>query len=256
MWHGIEERITALPGHVGVYLLNTVTGEEYAYQADEPIEAASVIKLTVMVEAFRQFEAGQLDPGETVTIRRSDKLPSCGALSYMHDGLSVTLLDLVTLMIILSDNTATNLLIDRLGMENINGMIDALGFYGTRLRRKLFMPELARQGIKNVVSARDMGLMLKGMLEGRIVSPDASRQMLEILKKQRLNGKMPFYLHDQGIACAHKTGEDDGITHDVGIIFSEQPILFCFLSEQTDVPRAERAIQEIAAICAKIPFRQ
>ena len=254
MWTGIDEIIEALPGHIGVYLLNTATGEEYAHQADDPIEAASVIKLTVMAEAFRQFEAGLLDPSEAVSIRPSDKLPSCGALSYMHDGLSVTLLDLVTLMIILSDNTATNLLIDRLGMDNINAMIGSLGLRCTRLNRKLFMPELARQGIKNYVGARDMGMLLMRLAEGRVVSADASRKMLDILKKQRLNGKMPFFLHDKGIVCAHKTGEDDGVTHDVGVICAEQPIIFCFLSEMTDVPRAERAIQDIAALCAKIPL--
>lgn len=250
----IDSLIEALPGHIGVYLLNTVTGEEYAHQADDPIEAASVIKLTVMAEAFRQFEAGLLDPASTMIVRSEDKLPSCGALSYMHDGLTVTMFDLVTLMIILSDNTATNLLIDALGMDHINAMIDCLGLKGTRLNRKLFMPELAKRGIKNYVSARDMGMLLKGLMEGRVVSAGASRQMLEILKKQRLNGKMPFFLHDQGIVCAHKTGEDDGVTHDVGLIEAEEPVIFCFLSENTYVPQAERVIQEIAALCAKIPL--
>lgn len=254
MGTGIDGLIGRLPGHIGVYLLNVVTGEAYAHQADDPIEAASVIKLMVMAEAFRQFEAGMLDPSSSAVIRPEDKLPSCGALTYMHDGLEVTMLDLVTLMIILSDNTATNLLIDRLGAENINAMIDRLGLNGTRLNRKLFMPELAKKGVKNYVSARDMGMFLKGLMEGGIVSEQASRQMLDILKKQRLNGKMPFFLHDKGIVCAHKTGEDDGITHDVGVIYGQEPIICCFLSEQTDVPRAERVIQELAAMCAKIPL--
>ena len=254
MLHGIEEKIRNLPGHIGVYALDTASGEAYAHQADDPIEAASVIKLTVMAEAFRQFEAGLIDPDEAVTVREEDKLPSCGALTYMHGGLTVTINDLVTLMIILSDNTATNLLIDRLGMGSIGATIERLGLHGTRLNRKLFMPELARQGIKNYVTARDMGMLLHGLMEGRIVSESASKRMLDILKKQRLNGKMPFFLHDRGIACAHKTGEDDGITHDVGIIFAERPVILCFLSEETDVPRAERAIQDIAAICAKIPL--
>lgn len=254
MQRGIEKLIRSLPGHIGVYLYNTVTGETYAHQADDPIEAASVIKLTVMAEAFRQFEADILDPSETVIVRQEDKLPSCGALSYMHDGAEVTLLDLVTLMIILSDNTATNMLIDRLGMERINAMIDSLGLTGTRLNRRLFMPELAAKGIKNYVSARDMGALLQGLMEGRVISAEASRRMLDILGKQRLNGKIPFFLHDRGIACAHKTGEDDGVTHDVGVIYAREPVIMCFLSEGTDVPRAERAMQDIAAICAKIPL--
>lgn len=248
----IDALVRGLPGHIGVYARDMATGETYVFAADEPIAAASVIKLTVMAEAFRQFEAGALNPNESVAIRPEDKLPSCGALTYLHDGVTVTLRDLVTLMIILSDNTATNLLIDRLGIANINAMIDALSLTGTRLNRKLFMPELAARGVRNFVTARDMGRLLEGLLNGEIVSPSASREMLTILRQQRLNGKIPFFLHDRGIACAHKTGEDDGITHDVGIVFADSPRILCFLSERTDVPRAERALQEIAALVAEV----
>lgn len=248
----MDALVRGLPGHIGVFIRDAVTGEEYAHQADDPIEAASVIKLTVMAEAFRQFEAGDLDPEETVIIKAEDKLPSCGALTYMHNRVTVTIGDLVTLMIILSDNTATNLLIDRLGIDRVNALIGDLALTGTRLNRKLFMPELARQGVRNTVSARDMGRLMHGLLAGRVVSESASARMLRILRDQRLNGKMPFFLHDKGIACAHKTGEDDGITHDVGVIFAEHPIIFCFLAERADVPRAERALQDIAAIAAGV----
>lgn len=239
---------SALLGDIGMYILNTATGQEAVFHADQPLEAASVIKIPIMVEAFRQKEAGLIDFDEPVTIHPEDKLPSCGALTYLHDGITVSLGDLVTLMIILSDNTATNLLIDRLGSANINNEMDLLGLAGTRLNRKLFQPELSRQGIQNYVTAHDMGRLLKAMLEGTLISAEASQKMLEILGNQCLNGKMPFFLHDQGIKCAHKTGEDDGITHDVGVIFADSPIIFCFLSNHTDVPRAERAIQDIAAL--------
>jgi len=205
-----------------------------------------------MVEAFRQMEAGLIDFDAPVTIRREDKLPSCGALTYLHDGVTVTVGDLVTLMIILSDNTATNLMIGMLGIENINKTIDDLGLTGTWLNRMLFQPELSRQGIQNYVSAVDMGKLLQGMLQGEIVSPEASARMLEILGNQRLNGKLPFYLHSRDIRCAHKTGEDDGITHDVGVIFAEETCVVCFLSNDTDVPLAERAMQDVAAMAAGI----
>lgn len=241
---------SSLPGDIGLYILDTATGQEAGFHADQPLEAASVIKIPIMVEAFRQKEEGLIDFDAPVTIRKEDKLPSCGALTYLHDGITVSVGDLVTLMIILSDNTATNLLIDRLGSDHINREISRLGLTGTRLNRKLFQPELSRQGIENYVTARDMGILLKAMLDGTLISADASKKMLEILGNQRLNSKMPFFLHDQGIKCAHKTGEDDGITHDVGIIFVDSPVIFCFLSNRTDVPRAERAIQDIAALVA------
>ena len=248
----IHTLVEHLPGRLGLYIEDTLTGETYTHHADDPIEAASVIKLPIMAEAYRQFATGEQNPSEPITIHAADKLPSCGALTYLRDGTTVTLLDLVTLMIILSDNTATNLLIDRLGMANINALIAASHLTGTRLNRKLFQPELARQGVKNYVTARDMATLLRAILEGRLVSQQASADMLATLRNQRLNGKMPFFLHDRGIACAHKTGEDDGVTHDVGIIFADHPVILCFLSEQTDVPRAERALQDIAAIAANL----
>ena len=247
-------RLEALAGHIGFYLRDTVTGEILRFHADEPIVAASVIKLTVLAEAFRRREAGRLDFAEPVTIRPEDKKPSCGALTYLHDGLTVTVGDLAELMIILSDNTATNLLIDRLGTEAINRFSAELGLSPrTQCRRKLFMPELAAQGITNQVTAGDIGLWLEKLLRGEIVSPQASAEMLQMLRDQRLNGKMPFHLAPRGIRCAHKTGEDysDGITHDAGIIFAEHPIVFVFLAEGASVPEAERALQDLALMAAE-----
>lgn len=242
----------SLPGNVGLYVKDTATGAELSVRADLPVEAASVIKVPIMAEAFRQREAGLLDFAAPVTVPAGARLPSCGALTYLHENITVQVGDLVTLMIILSDNTATNLLIDLLGKDNINAMIASLGLTGTVLNRKLFMPELARLGVKNYVSAGDMGRLMAMLLAGEVVSPAASAEMLAILGNQRLNGKMPFYLHSKGIKCAHKTGEDDGVTHDVGVIYAETPRILCFVSEYTDVPKAERALQEIAAMAAGV----
>ena len=237
--------LRAMPGRVSLYAKDLATGETCAYQEDLPLVAASVIKLPILAEAFRQARDGLLSLDETVAVRPEDKLPSCGALTYLHDGLEVTLRDLCTLMIILSDNTATNIMIGRLGMEAINDGIRALGLRDTALRRKLFDAEASAKGIQNTVSARDMAALLERIFRGRCVSPEDDRQMLRILSDQRLNGKIPFFLH--GYKIAHKTGEDDGITHDVGIVLGEHPVILCFLSNETDVPQFERFIQDAAA---------
>lgn len=97
-----------------------------------------------------------------------------------------------------------------------------------------------------------MGILLEMMYRGELVSAEASAQMIEILRNQKLNGKMPFFLKPQGIASAHKTGEDDGITHDVGIVFTSKPFVLCMLSNETDVPAFERLIQDIARDLAEI----
>lgn len=238
-------RIRALPGDIGFFYKNLVTGETVSHQPDLPLIAASVIKLPMMVEAFRQFDAGELDPDMPVAVQAKDRVPSCGVLTYLHSGLTVTVRDLVTLSIIVSDNTATNLLIDLLGIDKVNALLQSLGLSKTRLRRKMFDAESAARGIQNTITAGEIGLLLEKLYWGDIVSPNACQEMLGILKNQQLGSKIPFRFQEK-VAIAHKTGEDSGTTHDVGIVFADAPFILCFCSNNTDVPRFERLMQDIS----------
>lgn len=232
------------PGKTGFYYKNLSTGETWEFNSQTPLVAASVIKIPVLVEIFSLLEQGELRRDEMFRVKEKEKLPSCGALNYMHTGLEVTLQDLYTLMIILSDNTATNMLIRRVGMERINAAMRGLGLKATTLNRLLFDSEASSRGVENYISAQEIGFLLEQMAAGKLVSPSASAEMIRILKDQRLNGKMPFYMKGKA-QIAHKTGEDDGITHDVGIVFAPQPFVACFCSNETDVPQFETAIQKI-----------
>ena len=242
----LKQRIREASGHVAVYYRPLDGGCAQMYNEMMPVIAASIIKIPIMVEAFRQFEAGELDPAATHRVTAEEKMPSCGALNRMHDGLEVTMRDLVELMIVLSDNSATNILIDILGIDRVNATLEAEGLKVTKLRRKLFDRAGMEAGLSNHVCAREIGVLLERMYAGTLISPEASAQMLEILRNQKLNGKMPFFLKPRGIACAHKTGEDDGITHDVGVVYAKNPFVLCMLSEETDVPSFERLIQDVA----------
>lgn len=248
----ILEAIARVPGKVSLYYKNLVTGAAFSYQPDLPLIAASVIKLPIMIEAFHQIRDKETTEDARFFVEAPQKMPSCGVLSYLHSGLEVSLMDLVTLMIIVSDNTATNMLIDFLGPEGINETLHALGAGSSKLNRRLFNKELSIRGIQNYITAGDMGLLLEKLYREEVVSPEASRRMLEILLNQQLGGKIPFYLHSQGIRVAHKTGEDDGITHDVGIIFAREPFVLCLCANEVDVPRFERLMQEIARMLAGI----
>lgn len=244
LWETLLPRLTSLPGEVSVFYKDLATGETWGWQADVPLVAASVIKIPILIEAFRQERDGLLSMAEEFTIRPEQKMPSCGALTYLHDGLKVTLRDLCVLMIIVSDNTATNILIDRLGMDSVNRTLRGLGLQKTVLRRRLFDAEASARGVENTITAVETGLLLEKLYKGQCVSPKADADMLSILRDQRLNGKMPFFLSDFEIA--HKTGEDDGITHDVGIVYAAHPLILCFASNHTDVPAFERFIQDAA----------
>ena len=244
----ITTKLDQLPGKISFLCENLQTGEHMGYREDQPLMAASVIKLFVMAFAFHQFETEGLMQDYSLTIYKKDCVPSCGALTYLHEGISVTALDLVTLMIIFSDNTATNVLIDLLGMDKINQYIDSLGFERTFLNRKMFDLEKSRQGIQNYITASETGRLLKMMHRGELVSNAASRQMISILKNQQLRSKIPFYLQalEEKPEIAHKTGEDRGITHDVGIVYGNVPLLLCFCGNETDTPAFERIMGELS----------
>ena len=111
MFEEMKARLDLLPGDISVYLKNMASGETFAYNANRELNAASVIKVPVMLEAYRAGCAGEIDLNERLTIRREDIMPSCGVLNQLSLQ-SMSISDLVTLMIIVSDNTAANLLID------------------------------------------------------------------------------------------------------------------------------------------------
>ena len=245
----IRQRLEKLPGNISAMVKNLKTGETFSWREDAPHEAASVIKLFLMAKMFRQFQDGKRKPEERIPVRREACVPSCGVLTYLDDRKNVSLRDLTELMIIVSDNTACNVLIDEAGIPEIQRFItEELGLTGTRFQRKMFDTERAARGLDNYTTVRDAAWLLEAIYTGKLVSPEASRDMLEMLRHQRLNGKIPFRLHTLPSApvIAHKTGENPETTHDVGIIEGKEPLLVCFMGNETDVPAFEREMADIS----------
>lgn len=246
MEESVLERLRAVPGKVGFYYKDLTTGETAELRAHEPMGAASVIKIPVMIELFRQIEAKQIDPDLLIEVRDADRVPICGVLTFFHAGARVTPLDLCWLMITISDNMATNLLIDLVGIDNVNATMRALGLHECVLRRKLFERRPAYRGLTNTVSAGEIGLLLEKMYRGELISAAASRQMLEILSGQQCNNKIPLLLQ-LDMHIAHKTGEDDGITHDCALVYAKRPFILCFCTNDiADAGRMNVLMAEIA----------
>lgn len=247
-----QEMITAcldeIDGKTSFYYKNLVTGEVMAVRPQEKLLAASVIKLFVLVYVFSRFEDGTLDPQETMTLREQDKVPPSGALYFLHEGLEVTLMDLCKLMIVFSDNVATNLLCDRVGISEIVQWMKEQGYTTSVLARKMYDVESAQKGLQNYICATEVADLLERLYKGSIVSEKACTQMLQILKEQQVNGKIPFFLErlEDAPEIAHKTGEDDGITNDVGIVFAKEPFMLLFLGNEVDTAEYERLMQDLS----------
>lgn len=246
----ILQRLSALPGEVGFYYKDLVSGETMGFKESAMYQAASVIKLPIYAVVMKLWAEGKLDLYEKIVCRDEDKLPPCGALYFFTGDVSVDINTLCGLMISISDNAATNLLINRLGLDFLNEQFKEIGLKDTHLERLLFDGEASARGLENRIVPEEIGALLESIYRHSFVNEEVSSRMEKLLLEQQINHKIPGYL-PEGTPVAHKTGEDDGITNDVGIVYGEKPFIVCFASNFTDVPETERAIREISLALLK-----
>jgi len=248
MENKILERLKTAKGKIGFYYKNLVTGEEICFNENDAFQAASVIKLPILAEVFRQAYLKNTDLSEKISVKNIDKMPSCGALNLFTDELSVDIRTLCNLMIAISDNTATNVLIKHFNIDRLNNGFCEIGLEKTKINRLLFDKEAQKQGKENVFVPKEIGLLLEKIYFKSFISEQISNEIEAILFKQQINHKIPGKL-PYDIKVAHKTGEDDGITNDVGIVYSDEPFVIVFSSNDTDVPEFENLIREISYQC-------
>lgn len=221
------------------YARHLVTGREWAHRADEPVRTASTIKLPIMAAAFELASRGTLRWDERVTLRKEDIVSGSGVLQELTAGESFRLDDLVRLMIVVSDNTATNLVLDRLGGDTVNDFLDRIGLKATRTLRKIRgdgtqlkpaagwssagkLPEFQRFGI-GVSTSREMARMMELLHAGTLVNAAASRDMLAILKRQQYKDCIGRRL-PAGCVVASKSGALDALRSDVALVTSPRGV--------------------------------
>jgi len=216
----VEQTIADLMGHfrgqVGVAAMNLTTREVIAVNADTRFPTASTIKTAVMIEAYQRAATGELPLDSTITLREGDKVGGSGVLHGLHDGLALSVEDLIYLMIAVSDNTATNMLIGRLGTARINERLDSYGLRETRLFRPTFrdgradvLPELEREFGLGMTTPREMATLMTVIAEGKAVGTEASYAMLAMLRKQTDRAMIPRLLPATGPLVGNKTGTDE-----------------------------------------------
>jgi beta-lactamase class A len=197
--------------------VNLGTGETIAVNADVRFPTASTIKTAVMVEAWQQIVDGQLSLDTRMALREADKVAGAGVLRGLHDGLDLTVGDLIHLMIVLSDNTATNMLIGRVGTARVNRRLEAYGLRDTKLFRPTFrdghadvLPDLEREFGLGMTTPREMAQLMGLIAEGKAVSREASAAMLATLRRQQDRAMIPRLLpSDDRVQIGNKTGTDE-----------------------------------------------
>ncbi|WP_283152141.1 serine hydrolase [Guptibacillus hwajinpoensis] len=230
----VKEKIIAcfqgLEGNQSVYV-STPDGE-LTHHEDQPVSSASIIKIAIMLEALRQVDRGALTLDQVVEIEDVNRVEGAGVIYHLGKELEWRLTDLIHLMIISSDNTATNQLIDLVGIANINHTMKGAGAFHSKLMRKMMDREAVKAGKDNMMSGKDTYLLLKQLVEKHLLSKSSMKWAIDVLLQQQFKDKFTSKISTiKKNMLAHKTGELAGVEHDAGILFTPRgPVIYAFLT--------------------------
>ncbi|ESU33771.1 hypothetical protein G3A_04675 [Bacillus sp. 17376] len=211
----LSNELAGCKGRASLFL--EIEGEIIEVNSQQVYQSASLIKLPILIEALRQIEAGKLQKDRLVTIKESDKIGDTGVLQAMKVK-QLPVEDLLSLMIIVSDNSATNLLIDLIGINSVNSTISRIGMKNSILQRKMLDFAAIQSGHDNFTSAADIALCLKEAVAGGALNTHSKNTFFSFLLQQQFKEKLPFYMDDALLKIVNKTGELPGVEHDCGII--------------------------------------
>lgn len=188
-----------------------------AFHAGEIFPAASTIKTAILIALYREVDAGRLDLHDVHPVDAASKTPGSGVLAWLRDDLPLTLADLAALMIAVSDNTASNLLLDIVGMDRVRATIAELGLTATALNRRFLGRTPGPGEPENITCAADLVALLAGIAEGRAASPASCVRMWETLRLQQHRDRLARRLPPE-IVFGGKSGSLPGLAHDSGLI--------------------------------------
>ena len=226
---------------VGVAIKNLATGEKFFINENEVFPQASCIKIHILAELYHQAEQGTIRLGDVLPLSASVRVGGSGVLNELGESsVSMSIRDYAVLMIVLSDNTATNLLIRKVGMENVNTFLRSQGAVKTRLQRMMMDVKAAAEGRENVGTPKEVLMILEKLYRGEIVNKKASEEMLSILQKPKVGPIRAGVPAD--IVVANKEGDVEGVRCDVGIVsLPKAPYVICVMTkllvQESDGPR-------------------
>ena len=239
-----------LDGVLAVAILDLSTGQKHLLHADEVLPTASSIKIAILAELYRQAQQGKLKLTDFYTLQQSDLVGGSGITSVLTPGMTrLTLRDVAGLMISVSDNSATNVIIDRVGMENVNALLDSLRLTHTRLRRKMMDLKAASEGRENVATPREMMLLLENLYRGKVLNKQMTEDFFNLLSVHK-ESYIPRNLPED-VKVANKPGELEGVRNDSGIVFAGRrpyaiSVMTAYLRRERDGGEAITKISDAA----------
>ena len=223
-------------GVVGYTVHNIDTGERLERRGDEPFPTASLIKVPILVATFALVDSGRLSLDDRIHVLKADKVPGSGVLQFFHDGIDITVGDAAWFMITVSDNTATNLLLDKVGIRTVWTTMERLGLPRSKVHSKSFlrstsvaMDSSVKYGL-GVTTPNEMARLFELLARGEAVGPAADSAMLEILEHNE--DYQMLYRYAGGVRAARKTGATDSVRTECGLFHLSGRVVACVLTKE------------------------
>lgn len=252
IFNKIKDRIDNYDGSIGICYIDLQTGNNCSVGNCDVFPASGMVKLLVLIEAFRRIEEGTLKRTDRYILKEEDypksREKTYGALEYLHVGTEVTVEDLYKLNAITSDNMAFNILLKLFGQEEVNHTIQKYGCRKTRINRALLDDKESARGVKNYVSVQEIANLLLRMENGQIISRNASREILSILCNHQKVRILPYYF-GENMEIAHHSGFDEREIMDMGIVYCENPFILCMAASADNTRDAESIMRDITWMC-------
>jgi beta-lactamase class A len=251
LWGKLEKSIIDidrnLDGVMGVAIVDLTDGHKYLLHSNDVYPQASSIKICVLAELYRQAQQGKLKLTDIYIVNAADLVPDSDIMNGLTPGVTqVTLRDLATMMVAVSDNSATNVLIDRVGMESVNSFLAAQGLRDTRLKRKMMDLKAAAEGRENVSTPNEMLILLESLYQGQILNKEMTDDFFKVLSTHK-ESWIPRDLPED-LKIANKPGALEGVRNDSGVVFvDKRPYVLCVMTTYLHRERdGEEAISNIS----------
>jgi beta-lactamase class A len=253
LWQKLQDDLRGIDQHLdgvmGLAVKDLTSGETFLIHGDEIMPQASSIKIAVLANLYLQAQQGKLKLTDEYVVREADLVSGSDIMLGLTPGVTrLTLRDLATMMIAVSDNSATNVLIGRVGMENVNAMLNDLGLRATRLRRQMMDLKAAGEGRENVSTPREMMALLETIYRGKLLNKEMTADFLKMLSTHKESSLLQG-LPDEA-AAANKPGELEAVRNDSGIVMvKNRPYILCVMTTYLkDEKEGSAAIRGIAAL--------
>lgn len=234
--HTLDSMADAYHGVVGYSIIDLATGARMSRRGDETFPTASLIKVAILTTVYDLVSKGQLSLDDPITVLKIDQVPGSGSAQYLHNGAILTVHDAAWLMITLSDNTATNLLLDKIGIRSEWAKMDSLGLHHTKVHSKVFkraasvaMDSSIKYGL-GVTTPNEMAHLFELLAEGKAVNPQADSAMLYILQHNEDQTLLQRYL--DGVRAAHKTGATDSVRTECSLFYLRNRVVACVMTKE------------------------